>query len=143
MKKMVVILLGNRMNDDGTISDIQKERLEMLLKIDQQFDVYRYILSGGMPNQLAGISEAEGMYNYLVEKGMDPNRLIKEDKSYSTVDNAKYSVPIAKELGADVIMVCSSSYHFKNPDYKLMESFVSQIEGTGMTLLTYTMDLKK
>lgn len=143
MKKMVVILLGNRMNDDGTISDIQKERLEMLLKIDQQFDVYRYILSGGMPNQLAGISEAEGMYNYLVEKGMDPNRLIKEDKSYSTVDNAKYSVPIAKELGADVIMVCSSSYHFKNSGYKLMESFVSQIEGTGMTLMTYTMDLKK
>lgn len=143
MKKMVVILLGNRMNDDGTISDIQKERLEMLLKIDQQFDVYRYILSGGMPNQLAGISEAEGMYNYLVEKGMDPNRLIKEDKSYSTVDNAKYSVPIARELGADVIMVCSSSYHFKNPVYKLMESFVFQIEGTGMTLMTYTMDLKK
>lgn len=143
MKKMVVILLGNRMNDDGSISDIQKERLEMLLKIDQQFDVYRYILSGGMPNQLAGISEAEGMYNYLVGKGMDPNRLIKEEKSYSTVDNAKYSVPIAKELGADVIMVCSSSYHFKNPGHKLMESFVSQIEGTGMTLMTYTIDLKK
>ena len=41
-KRLVVILLGNRMNDDGTISDIQKERLEMLLKIDQEFDVYKY-----------------------------------------------------------------------------------------------------
>ena len=128
------------MNDDGTISDIQKERLEMLLKIDQEFDVYKYILSGGMPNQLAGITEAEGMYNYLIEKGMDPNRLIKEEESYSTVGNAKYSIPIANKLNADVVMVCSSSYHFKNPGYKLMESFVSEIEGTGMTLMTYTID---
>ena len=91
-----------------------------------------------MPNIKAGISEAEGMYNYLVEKGMDPNRLIKESKSNSTVENALYSIPIAKELGADVVMVCSSSYHFKNPGYKLMESFVSCVEGTGMKLMTFT-----
>ena len=41
------------------------------------------------------------MFNYLVDKGIDKSKLIKEDQSHSTVENALYSIPIAKELGAN------------------------------------------
>ena len=45
----------------------------------------------------------------LVEQ-FDKTKLITEMNSYSTVENAKYSVPMALELGADIIIVCSSAY---------------------------------
>lgn len=136
-KKMVVIVLGNRLNDDGTISKIQEERLNLAMEIEKEFNPDYFILSGGVANPLAKISEADAMYNYLVNKGFNKDKLIKEDKSYSTVENAKYSVPIAKALNPDVIMVCTSSYHLANPGYKAMESFLKELEGSNITFMTY------
>ena len=137
-RKIIAIILGNRLNDDGTISKIQEERLQMALEIEELFKPDYFILSGGVANPLAKISEAEAMYNYLVEKGIDKNKLIKEDQSHSTVENALYSVPIAKNLGAKTIILSTSLYHFKNPGYKTMETFIGQLEDSGITLLTYS-----
>ena len=74
-KKTVVIVLGNRVNDDGTITEIQKERLEMAKEIEKIFNPNYFILSVGSPNKKAGISEAEGMYNYLVNGGFNKEKL--------------------------------------------------------------------
>ena len=137
-RKIVAIILGNRLNDDGTITKIQEERLIMALEIEELFKPDYFILSGGVANPLAKISEAEAMYNYLVEKGIDKDKLIKEDQSHSTVENALYSVPIAKKLGAKTIILSTSLYHFKNPCYKTMETFIEKLEDSGITLLTYS-----
>lgn len=136
-KRTVVIVLGNRLNDDGSITDIQKERLEFALEIEELFHPAYFILSGGPANPVPGLTEAEAMYNYLVEKGFDKEKLILEPNSYSTVENAKYSVPLAKKLGAEQIIVCSSAYHFGNPGYKAMESFVNELKDSNIILMTY------
>ena len=39
---------------------------------------------------------------------------------------------------AEVVIVCTSPYHFGNPVYKTMESFVEYIKDTDMILMTYT-----
>ena len=44
--KKVVIILGNRLNDDGSITEIQKQRLELALEIEKEFNPDYYILSG-------------------------------------------------------------------------------------------------
>lgn len=138
MSKKVAVILGNRVNDDGTITEIQKERLLMALEIENEFHPDYFILSGGSPNQKAGISEAEGMYNYLVENGFDKSKLIKEDQSLTTVQNAKFSIPIAEKLGAEILIVCSSLYHFEDLQYRALESFIEEIKKTKMTLMIYT-----
>lgn len=137
-KKMIVIVLGNRLNDDGSISKIQEERLCLAMEIEKEYHPDYFILSGGVANPNALISEAEAMYNYLVSKGISKEKLIKEDKSYSTVENAKYSIPIAKQLNPDIIMVCTSSYHLANPGYKAMETFLKELEGSNITFMTYS-----
>ena len=76
MSKIVAIILGNRVNDDGTITKIQEERLEMAVEIEKEFNPDYFILTGGSPNKKAGISEAEGMYNYLIKKGFNKDKLI-------------------------------------------------------------------
>lgn len=137
-RKIVAIILGNRLNDDGTITKFQEERLQMAIEIENLFKPDYFILSGGVANPLANMSEAEAMFNYLVDKGINQNKLIKEDQSHSTVENALYSVPIAKKLGAKTIILSTSLYHFKNPCYKTMESFINEIEKSGITLITYS-----
>lgn len=136
-KRMIVVVLGNRLNDDGSITKIQEERLKLALEIEEQYKPYCYILSGGPANPIPNKTEALAMYEYLVTKGIAKERLILEDKSHSTVENAKFSVPLAKELGADIIMVCTSLYHLANPGYKAMESFGKEIEGSNIILMTY------
>lgn len=137
-KKTVVIVLGNRLNNDGSITEIQEDRLLMALELEKMYKPAYFILSGGLANKEAGRTEAEAMYEYLANKGIEKDRLVMEKDSLSTVGNAKYSIPIAKSLGAEVVIVCTSKYHFGNPIYKAMESFVNEIENTNMILMTYT-----
>ncbi len=137
-KNVVAIVLGNRLNDDGTISEIQKDRLKMALEIEDLFHPDYFILTGGVANSLAKKSEAQAMYETLVEWGFNKEKLILEDKSTTTVENALYSIPIAKELEAKTIILCSSLYHFKNQIHKTMESFISGIEGSGITIMIYS-----
>ena len=84
------------------------------------------------------ISEAEGMYNYLVSKGFNKDKLILEDKSNSTKQNAEFSVPIAEKLGADIVIVCSSLYHFEDLQYHALENFIKEVKKTKMSLMIYT-----
>lgn len=137
-KKVVVIVLGNRLNDDGSITKIQEQRLLMALELDKLFNPVSFILSGGVANKLAKISEAEAMYNYLIDKGINKERLIIEKESKTTVQNAQFSIPIVKEIKPDIVIVCSSGYHFADPQYKAMESFVNELKDSNIALMTYS-----
>lgn len=138
MSKTVLIVLGNRLNDDGSITKYQIERLEMALEIINKYNPVKVILSGGIANPVPNKSEAEAMEEYLLNKGIEPSLLIKEDKSHSTGENALYSVPIAKELGADTIIVCTSDYHLADGGYNTVRYFMNNIKGTDINIMFYT-----
>lgn len=140
-EKVVAIVLGNRLNDDGTITVIQEERLQLALEIEKKFNPDYYILSGGLANPNANITEAEAMYNYLINKGIAKEKLIMEKQSLTTVENAFYSIPIVKKLNANTLIICSSPYHFLKKESKLMESFINELQNTGISLMIYTKKL--
>ena len=64
------------------------------------------------------------MREYLVDNGVAEDKLICEDQSTTTEENAKYSVPIAAKLGATEVTIITSNEHmsrnFLNP-IKLFE----------------------
>ena len=140
-KKTVVVLLGNRLNDDGSISEIQKQRLQLALELENLFDPDYYILSGGLANPSAGRTEAEAMYENLIKLGLNENKLIKENDSLTTVQNAYYSASIIKKLGAEVVIICTSPYHLGDPRYKAMESFINELKDTNIAVMCYTRNL--
>lgn len=137
-KKYVLVVLGNRLNDDGSISSFQEERLKFAMEVIEEFKPIKVILSGGVANKLAKISEAEAMESYLLKKGISKDLLIKENKSMSTYENAFYSVPLARSLNADTIIVCTSDYHLANGEYNTIKSFVSMLKDTNISLMCYT-----
>lgn len=138
MNKTVLVVLGNRLNDDGSITKFQKERLEMALEIIEKYNPLKVILSGGIANPVPNKSEAEAMEEYLLNKGIDKSLLIKEDKSRHTGENASFSVPIAKLLGADTIIVCTSDYHLADGGYNTVRYFVNALKDTNISVMFYT-----
>ena len=51
------------------------------------------------------------MRNMLMLLGFPADRIILEDKANSTVQNAQFSVPLAKEAGATGIILVTSTTH--------------------------------
>lgn len=71
------------------------------------------VLSGGQGDG-ESISEAECMYRLLTEKGIDPNRLFKEEQSTNTSQNIYNSkqIILKNNLSTNVAIV-SSDFHLK------------------------------
>jgi len=71
------------------------------------------ILSGAQgPGE--SITEARAMRLWLEKRGIDPSRLIEEDRSRSTIENIRNSFEIIKaEGGADKICVLSNDFHLR------------------------------
>ncbi|MDU7887398.1 MAG: YdcF family protein, partial [Clostridium perfringens] len=59
------------------------------------------------------IPESEAMKNFLVNKGINPNRIIEEDKSKSTFQNLEFSKKILEERHADKdeVLIVTSDFH--------------------------------
>ena len=71
------------------------------------------IVSGGKADAV-NLSEAECMYNELVEMGIDPTRILMEDRATSTVEYFQFSLAlIEEETGArpEKLGVLSSEFH--------------------------------
>ena len=63
---LVAVVLGNRLNDDGTPTELMLKRMQLTLEMYVKFNPDKIILSGGLANKKAGRTEAQFMREYLV-----------------------------------------------------------------------------
>ncbi len=104
------IVLGCRVIDDQPCPMLAR-RCERAKKYLDSDDAAILILSGGKGSD-EGISEAQAMYNYLTSLGVSPERLIKEDRSTTTLENMKYSKAILNEIGrGDEAVIITTGFH--------------------------------
>ena len=125
---LVAVVLGNRINDDGSMSDIMHARLKMALRVYRVFSPAKIILSGGVANSKVVLSEAQMMRDFLVENGVPSDILILEDKSLTTKQNAEFSVPIAAELNATELLLCTSTDHMARKYLNPAKLFQKQLK---------------
>ena len=134
----VAIILGNRMNDDGTISATMKKRLDLTLELYKELQPDKIIVSGGIANRIAGISEASKMEEYLVEHGISKDVIIQENESRTTRENALFSVPKALAFNPDTIIICSTIEHFTQVPYNTVKFFSDELKDNDIRLMVYT-----
>lgn len=134
---MVFVVLGNYLNDDATPSELLIKRLNLTIDAMNKFHPDKIILSGGIANLNAKVSEADVMYDYLIKKGVNADILIKEGKSLSTKENALYSMTIIEELCLDEIVIISSIEHFTIYSYNVLKYF-KDVETKPHTYMIYT-----
>ena len=134
----VAIVLGYKLNKDSSMDDLLIKRLKLTLKLLKEEKIDKIILSGGCPVSGQKYSEAEAMAQYLIENGVEPEIVIREEKSLTTVENAKYSVPIAKELGATRIIVVTTLEHMARPFLDPINIFSNEIKDNSISTMYYT-----
>lgn len=109
-----IVILGYGLNPDGTMQPILRRRVLTGLAVAQFFPQSPIIVTGGNPKN--GRTEAGEMRNMLMLLGFPANRILVEDRANSTVQNAKFSVPMAKEAGTSGIILVTSSTHQDRAD---------------------------
>lgn len=135
----IAIVLGSRMKDDGTMSDACIRRCNLAVEILDRKMADKLVLSGGLANKNAGITESSAMFNYLVQKGISPETLIKEEQSLTTVQNAKFSVPKAIEAGAKSIIICTTNEHMGRRFLNPIRIFTKELTSyPDVSLFTYS-----
>ena len=105
-----VVVLGCRVyGERASLSMI--ERLEAAYEYLMEHPESRCVLSGGQGDG-ENITEAECMYRYLINKGIDASRLYKEEASTTTRENLLFSKQLIEEKGLHpVIAIATSEYH--------------------------------
>lgn len=119
----VSITLGRWLNDDGTISKILENRLLMTLELINEHKVDKVVVSGGIANTKAGISEASAMKSYLLSKGVKEDMIIVEDKSETTNQNFQYSLPKVLGYKPKIVYIVSSNEHFTHYNYNPIKMY--------------------
>jgi len=109
-KKATAVVLGCRVYGERPSLSLV-ERLEAAYAYLSENPEAVCVLSGGKGDG-ENISEAECMYRWLVEKGIDSSRIYKEEKSTSTEENIAYSKQIIEENGLNEnLAIITSEYH--------------------------------
>ena len=107
--KPAIVILGYGLQADGSMRIILRRRALTGLAVAQMYPQSPIIVTGGNPQN--GVTEAAQMRRMLTMFGFPDQRIIVEDKANSTVQNAKFSVPLAKQAGTSGIILVTSSTH--------------------------------
>ena len=111
---LCIVGLGFELNRDGTMKDELLGRLETIRACAMQYP-NAYVLVTGGPTALLdrSIAEADVMHDWLVENGVDNERIIVENNSMTSATNALYSYEILLNEYPQVsdIAIVTSDYH--------------------------------
>ncbi len=108
----VMIVLGCSVKPWGP-SILLQDRLNKALDYLQDHPDMTVVVSGGQGAD-EPVSEAQAMYDYLVDHGIAAERILLEDQSFNTMQNLTYSAELLTAQGYDVtqdVMVVSNGFH--------------------------------
>lgn len=108
-----LVVLGCKVNGESP-SLMLHERLETAYAYLADHPDSACVVSGGQGTD-ENISEAECMYRYLTDKGIDPARLYREDRSTSTRENLAFSRELIEEekLTPSIAIVTNEFHEYR------------------------------
>ena len=126
MDKDFVIILGSKINEDGSLSQLLKGRVDKAIDfIKKQYEIIHkqiYFVPSGGQGVDEVISEGEAIKNYLIENGINKKYIIVEDKSTNTYENMKFSKEKINKIKKD-FNIC-----FSTPNYHVFRSGIIAYE---------------
>lgn len=112
--ELCIVVLGFQLDPDGSMKDELIERLTVALNSAQKYpNAYIVCTGGGTAAENESASEAGEMAKWLAAQGVDRKRIIVEDHSITTAQNALFTYDILTSLYPSVkkLAIVSSDYH--------------------------------
>ncbi len=105
-----MVVLGCQVKESGA-SLMLRRRLDTAFDYLTEHEDMKVIVSGGQGAD-EPMSEAKCMFDYLVAKGISPERIYMEDKSVNTAENIEFSKKIIEQNGLfPDITIVTDGYH--------------------------------
>ena len=111
---LALVALGFQLSPDGTMREELIERLKVVLKASEKYPNALIVCTGGgTASGNPAATEAGRMAEWLEQHGVDSSRLIVENHSLTTAQNAIFTFDILTERYPQVkqIAIISSDYH--------------------------------
>ena len=111
---LCIVVLGYQLSSSGSMRGELIGRLETALKSAEKYpDALIVCTGGGTAKNNKNVTEAGQMAKWLMEKGIDEGRIIVENKSMSTVGNARNTCSILAKSYPQVthLALVTSDYH--------------------------------
>ena len=112
--ELCIVALGFQLNPDGTIREELRQRLTVVKASAEKYpNAWIVCTGGGTAAENPSATEAGKMAEWLIENGIAPERVIVEDRSVTTAQNAMYTYDILTERYPQVkqLAIVSSDYH--------------------------------
>jgi hypothetical protein len=112
--ELCIVALGFQLEPDGSMREELIQRLTVVLNCAEKYPNALIVCTGGGTASLdPGATEAGKMAEWLIENGVAPERVIVEDQSLTTAQNAIYTYAILTERYPQVrqLAIVSSDYH--------------------------------
>lgn len=113
----VVLTLGAKVEASGAPGKVLKRRLDTTYKMLSEREDLLCIVSGGQGSD-EPISEAKSMKDYLVDRGISPERIIMEDKAHNTIENIENTMAILADMeNFGGLAVVTTNFHLPRAKY--------------------------
>lgn len=106
------VVLGFALDSNGKMEDELIGRLEVALSSAEKYPNSYVLVTGGVEKN--GWTEGDRMHDWLVSHGLSEDRIIVENESSNTVENASNSFDILyNDYDIDTFSMITSQYHLK------------------------------
>lgn len=135
---LCIVALGFQLNPDGSMRDELIERLNVALRSAEKYPNALVLCTGGeTASENPSATEAGRMAEWLKDKGISPERILVEDRSLTTAQNAIYSFDLLEERYPQVsqLAIVSSDYHIATGTLLFGAEATLRAEEAGMEKL--------
>ncbi len=108
----IMVILGCQVKSWGP-SVLLQDRLDRALDYLEDHPDMTIVVSGGQGSD-EPCTEAQAMYDYLVDHGVDGEQILLEEESHNTLQNLRYTKELLEAEGYDLdsgIVVVSNGFH--------------------------------
>jgi vancomycin permeability regulator SanA len=126
-KADVALILGSKVNDDGTLSERLEKRLETGIELYKNHRIQKIIVSGGLGKE--GFYEGDKMKEFLVEKGIPDHVIIVDNLGNNTRLSVDNTLKLKDSLHFKSVIIVSQYFHvtrtkklFKNQGFANVSS---------------------
>jgi vancomycin permeability regulator SanA len=105
----VAVVLGSKVNEDGTLSERLQKRVEWGMNLYKVGRVKKIIVSGGFGSE--GFFEGDKMRDYLIAKGIPDSVIIVDNKGDNTALTAENVVELQRKMNFKSAIVVSQYFH--------------------------------
>ena len=132
--ELCIVVLGFQLNPDGTMKDELIERLNVALASAEKYkNAYVVCTGGGTASENESATEAGEMAKWLEQHGIEKRRLIVEDNSLTTAQNAIFTYDLLTLLYPSVkkIAIVSSDYHIATGELLFKAEAIARATSPG------------